>query len=235
MSECARILIVDDEPNVRLMFRTVLDAVGYATDEAGDGESALALQRSRPADLILLDLRMPGLDGMETLARLRESGDPAPVAMITAHGSIPDAVAAMKLGAIDFLSKPLTPEALRDLVADVLARRPAPGPAPSRTPAVVEGRSSEDLRLAKGALNLRDFDRAEALLLGALRADPRSAEAHNLLGVLHEVRGRREASYHSYRAALRADRQYQPSQHNIRRFYEEKTFGGSDVPIDLGD
>src|SRR5438034_1231738 len=101
MSQPARILIVDDEPNVRLVFRTALETAGHIVSEAGDGHAALASLRLDGADLLLLDLRMPGLDGMEVLRRLRETGNGVPVVIITAHGTIPDAVAAMKLGAID--------------------------------------------------------------------------------------------------------------------------------------
>ena len=93
-----RILIVDDEPNVRLVFRTALEATGYLVTEAADGDAALAQLRKLPTDLILLDLKMPVVDGMETLRRLRVAGDETPVVVITAHGSVPDAVAAMRLG-----------------------------------------------------------------------------------------------------------------------------------------
>ena len=68
MTGAARILIVDDEPNVRLVFRTALEAVGYAVDEVADGVAALDRLRESPADLVLLDLQMPRLDGMATLA-----------------------------------------------------------------------------------------------------------------------------------------------------------------------
>ncbi len=114
------ILIVDDEPNVRLMLRTALESSGYQVREAADGSGALGHLRVSPCDLVVLDLRMPRMDGMETLRRLRAEGDGTPVVMLTAHGSIPDAVAAMKLGAIDFLTKPITPQALREVVADVI-------------------------------------------------------------------------------------------------------------------
>src|SRR4051794_13429374 len=96
------VLVVDDEPNVRLMFRTTLEAAGYAVAESGDGEEALAALRATPVNLILLDLLMPQLDGMGTLRRLRETGNNVPVVIVTAHGRIPDAVEAMKLGAVDF-------------------------------------------------------------------------------------------------------------------------------------
>src|SRR4051812_45291724 len=105
MSDAKHILIVDDEPNVRLVFRTALDSSGYTTTAAEGGEAALKELEQMPYDLILLDLHMPGMDGMEMLRRLREASDDVPVVIITAHGRVPDAVEAMKLGAIDFLAK----------------------------------------------------------------------------------------------------------------------------------
>ena len=124
------VLIVDDEPNVRLMLLTALESVGYDVIAAEDGHAALERLRrlSSGCDLILLDLKMPTMDGMELLSRLRAAGNVVPVVILTAHGSIPDAVAAMKLGAIDFLTKPVTPEALRRVVADVIERHSAPPP-----------------------------------------------------------------------------------------------------------
>ncbi len=120
-----RVLIVDDEPNVRLVLGTALSSVGYEVVEAEDGAKAIeTLSSSGPRfDLVLLDLQMPKVDGMEVLSRLREVGNTVPVVILTAHGSIPEAVTAMKLGAIDFLTKPITPEALRRVVAEVIAAR----------------------------------------------------------------------------------------------------------------
>ena len=125
------ILIVDDEPNVRLMLSTALGSVGYEVVEAEDGERALALLENggTALDLVLLDLQMPRMDGMELLARLRALGSIVPVVILTAHGSIPEAVTAMKLGAIDFLTKPITPDALRRVVAEVIERHSTSPPA----------------------------------------------------------------------------------------------------------
>ena len=135
-SEKGLILIVDDEPNVRLVFRTALESTGYSVSEVEDGASALDRLEESPADLVLLDLKMPGIGGMETLRRLRDAGNDVPVVIVTAHGSIPDAVQAMKYGAIDFLSKPLRPEALRKVVGEVFRRHahPARGGSPPRRP-----------------------------------------------------------------------------------------------------
>ncbi len=226
MGNTGRILIVDDEPNARLVFRTTLQSDGYAVFEAEDGETALGFLNASPFDLVLLDLKMPGIGGMETLRRLRHAGHDVPVVMVTAHGSIPDAVQAMKYGAIDFLSKPLTPAVLRRVVGDVVRRHvtggAAPEPEPVPTPpvpsAVVSvGPPVVDLTLAKRALNRRQFAEAEALLEQALDLVPGSAEARTLMGVLRESLGQNHAAYHAYRAALTPTRSTAPRD-NLRRY-----------------
>jgi DNA-binding NtrC family response regulator len=122
MTRHSRVMIVEDEPNLRLVFRTALMSDHYTLCTAADGETALRHLRQEAIDLVLLDLRMPDLDGMALLRRLRAEGIGVPVVVVTAHGSVPDAVAAMKLGALDFVVKPLTPAAIRRVVADALAR-----------------------------------------------------------------------------------------------------------------
>jgi DNA-binding response OmpR family regulator len=240
MSRTAHILIVDDEPNVRLVFRTALESSGYRTSSAEDGEKALLWLENAPIDLVLLDLQMPGMSGMGVLEAIREAGNDVPVVIVTAHGSIPDAVQAMKLGAIDFLSKPLSPDALRSVVAEVLERHAEAGvePTPRRAvpePVTVVSQFIANLAHAKRALNHRWFDEAEVYLKQATALDGGSAEAHNLMGVLHECRNEHDASYREYRAALKADRHYEPAKHNMQRYYERFTFGRSDVPIDTGE
>jgi DNA-binding NtrC family response regulator len=128
MSASKRLLIVDDEPNIRLMLRTTLESNDYLVATAEDGDTALKWLEADSFDLVLLDLQMPRLDGMQVLEQLREAGNNVPVVIITAHGSVPNAVKAMKLGAIDFLAKPMAPEPLRKLVAEVLARHDEPDP-----------------------------------------------------------------------------------------------------------
>jgi CheY-like chemotaxis protein len=198
MSRACRVLIVDDEPNVRLVFRAALEADGYEVVEAGDGEEAVDRLRGAAVDLVLLDLRMPLLDGLETLRHLREVGDATPVVVVTAHGGVPDAVAAMKLGAVDFLEKPTTPEALRGVVSGAVGRppvsRPGSAPAPPR-PAPATARFAEELIRARRALDRREFDEAEFFLGRALAIDPRSAEAARLRDALHEGRRAHEGPY----------------------------------------
>jgi DNA-binding response OmpR family regulator len=227
MSSKGPILIVDDEPHVRLGFRTALETVGFEVEEAEDGPTALDRLARSGVSLVLLDLRMPALDGMEVLQRLRAAGNDVPVVIITAHGSIPDAVAAMRLGAIDFVSKPLTPRELRRVVEEVLTRHAEPGPqAPpeppdSRPPVTVTvGPAAVDLTAAKRALNRREFDRASELLEQALDLVPDSAEALTLMGVLRESCGQDHAAYQAYKAALEADPGYGPANENMRRYCE---------------
>jgi DNA-binding response OmpR family regulator len=231
MDKPSCILIVDDEPHVRLGFRTTLETVGYAVEEAADGETALARLEQPPSlNLVLLDLLMPGPDGLEVLSRLRDAGNGVPVVIVTAHGTIPDAVKAIKLGAIDFLSKPLTPTDLRRTVGEVLARHAGPGPAPERRPdehspaahqqAVTLGPVLLELTQAKLALNRREFDRAAELLEQALDLVPDSAEALTLTGILRESRGQDHAAYQSYKSALEADPGYAPARDNMRRYCE---------------
>lgn len=234
MNQHRRILIVDDEPNVRLVFRTTLEATGAEIALVEGGSAALDWLGTNVADLVLLDLQMPDLGGMAVLEQLRAAGNGVPVIIVTAHGRVPDAVAAMKLGAIDFLAKPLTPDALRRAVLEVLDRVAPPIP-PREASSVPPSPFVEHLREAKLAINRRQFADAAVHLRQAIGLNPTSAEAHNLRGVLHESRGEHEASYQSYRAALKADRDHEPARRNMQRYYERFTFGRTELPVDVGD
>lgn len=118
-----RILIIDDEENIRRMFRLTLETAGYEVGEAKDGHEGLAAFADGLSwDAVLLDQKMPGMDGLETLRRIRERASSARVIMVTAFASIELAVDAMKLGATDFVRKPMTPEILRSAVAAALEK-----------------------------------------------------------------------------------------------------------------
>ena len=104
-------LVVDDEPNIRETLRGVLEDENFAVETAATGESALDLVKSESFAVILLDIWLGrGIDGLETLRRLREVGTDAKIVMISGHGNIETAVQATKLGAFDFLEKPLSSE-----------------------------------------------------------------------------------------------------------------------------
>jgi DNA-binding response OmpR family regulator len=120
-----RILIIDDEENIRRVSRLTLQAAGYEVGEAADGEHGLeAFGDGSNWDAVLLDQRMPGMDGLETLRHINQRDETARVIMATAYASIELAVDAMKLGATDFVRKPMTPEILRNAVAAALSKQP---------------------------------------------------------------------------------------------------------------
>ncbi len=119
-----RILIIDDEENIRRVMRITLQAAGYEVGEAADGERGLeAFGDGSSWDAVLLDQRMPGMDGLETLQHIKDRQHGARVIMSTAYASIELAVDAMKLGATDFVRKPMTPEIVRNAVAAALAKQ----------------------------------------------------------------------------------------------------------------
>jgi DNA-binding NtrC family response regulator len=114
----AMVLIVDDDPGLRLALRDRLEHWGCQTTQAADGQEALAACAKRQFDLVLLDLTMPGMGGLEVLERLRQDEYTADVVVLTAHGSVSNAVKALQLGATDFLTKP----ADFDLLAQVVVK-----------------------------------------------------------------------------------------------------------------
>jgi DNA-binding NtrC family response regulator len=117
-----RVLIVDDDAASRELLETRLDALNCDVAMAADGREALSAIRREPPSVVLLDLQMPGMDGMEVLRALRQDRIDVPVIVITAHGSIESAVAAMKQGAYDFILKPFDPKHLEIVVRKALER-----------------------------------------------------------------------------------------------------------------
>lgn len=116
MQSRGRVLIIDDDESMRFACRQSLEAAGYTAATAATGDLALDRVRQESFDVALLDLRMPGLPGMEVLKRLKEDSPNTAIIIITGYGTIHSAVEAIKLGAYDYLPKPFTPEALVTLV-----------------------------------------------------------------------------------------------------------------------
>lgn len=105
-----RVLVVDDEVNMRWVLKEALTEAGYDVGVAGTGQEALSQMTQEPADLVILDLKMKGMDGLGTLARLRERWPDVVVIILTAYGTVTTAVEAMQLGAADYLRKPFDVE-----------------------------------------------------------------------------------------------------------------------------
>ena len=106
----ASVLVVDDEASIRESLRMILEYEGYRVDEATSGSEALAKVASRAPSVLLVDIKMPEMDGLELLSAVRERGYNMPVLMISGHGTVSTAVEATRLGAFDFLEKPLESE-----------------------------------------------------------------------------------------------------------------------------
>ncbi|MBU1073400.1 response regulator, partial [bacterium] len=112
----AAVLIIDDDATLRKALEDRFAYWGHVVDTAADGDEALGMAARETFDLILLDLSMPGLSGLEVLERLRAAGCRADIVVLTAHGSVRNAVEALKAGADDFLTKPSDFELLKRVV-----------------------------------------------------------------------------------------------------------------------
>ena len=117
------ILVVDDEPGVRSMLEAILKDEGYSVASVGTGEDGLAAATEKAFDALLLDVWLPGIDGVETLSRLKARGVDAEVVMISGHGTIETAVKATRLGAFDFIEKPLSLEKTLLVIRNALRQR----------------------------------------------------------------------------------------------------------------
>jgi DNA-binding NtrC family response regulator len=118
----ARILVVDDEPNIRTMLRVCLEGAGYDVTLAASGEAAVASARRSPPDLAFVDLRLGAMDGLALTRALAQEAPTAAVVLITAYATIDNAVDAMRAGAVDFLPKPFTPAQVLHTVDKVLGQ-----------------------------------------------------------------------------------------------------------------
>src|SRR4029079_9503202 len=106
----SRILVIDDEAEIRRSVRMILEYEGYDVIEASSGPEGVTLAEREAPDLVFLDIKMPGMDGLEALQRIRAANETLPVVIISGHGTVSTAVEATKAGAFDFIEKPLASE-----------------------------------------------------------------------------------------------------------------------------
>ena len=193
------ILLVDDHETIRFTFRLALESDGYNVDTAGSVSEACVKMEQRYYDLLILDLRLGMESGLTLLASICAHDIQTPVLMMTAHGTTADAVEAMKLEAVDFLSKPLEPVRFRATVAEVLQRH-----LPSRDKAPTAGDKTYERQIAEArhALNCRDFAAARRHLTRALELNGHSADAHYLYGSMLELNNQPEKAGRYYHRAL---------------------------------
>ncbi len=118
----AHILVVDDDPRITDLLRRILAYEGYSVAIAASGSEALDRSLERPPELVVLDIMLPGLDGLEVAQRLRTAGDNVPILMLTARDTVADRVKGLETGADDYLVKPFAPEELVARVKALLRR-----------------------------------------------------------------------------------------------------------------
>jgi DNA-binding response OmpR family regulator len=216
------ILIVDDEKNIRLTIFQSLEPFEIPIRTAVNGEEALQKLREEAFGLVFLDLKMPGMDGMGVLRRIKENWPTTRVIIITAHGTIETAVEAMKLGAVDFIQKPFSPGEIRELATLVLERE------------ALDEKNAADygslIELTKRHITDREFSAARESARKAIATDPAHPEAYNLLGALLEIKGDWLEAQRFYRAALDIDPTFKSAKANLERTTSWSKFGR----IDLG-
>ena len=220
--EITSILVVDDEKNIRLTMSQSLEQPGIEVHTAVNGEEALQKLGKSRFGLVFLDLKMPGMDGMEVLRRIGSQWPKTRVIIITAHGTIQSAVEAMKLGAVDFIQKPFSPGEIRELAKRVIERETLKEENAAGYPALIE--------LTKRHITDKRFPAAQDCVRKAIAADPGRPEAFNLLGALLEIEGVMLEAQKFYRAALDIDPTYRPAQANLDRTASWSKYG----EIELG-
>lgn len=203
------ILIVDDEKNIRLTLSQCLESLDLSIDTAESGEEALLKLQEREFRVVLLDLRLPGMDGMEVLRKVRELRPDIRIVIITAHGTIDSAVEATRLGAVDFILKPFIPQEIRDLVSRVMDTEKAG-----------ERKESdyvEAIELARKCIEAFHLDAAVEHLRRAIYLDHARPEAFNLMGAVLELKRDLDEARRHYRAAFWLDPTYEPAWKNLDR------------------
>lgn len=219
-----KILVVDDENNIRVVFSKCLADAGYLVHTVPDGHSALQAIEKDNYSLVVLDMKLPDIDGLEVLRRIKSAVPAARVIIVTAHGTIDTAVEAMKNGAVDYLQKPITPDEFRRAINRNLT--------PVESVEIkAEDTFKECIGKARTLLERKEFAKALPVIHQAIRLEPGRPEGFNLLGALDELRGDQEAARRMYRVALTIDAAYKPASLNLDRLCQWKTAG----VINLGD
>jgi DNA-binding response OmpR family regulator len=169
--ERARVLLVDDEEIVRDVLSRYLEREGFRVDEAADGEAAVELARRDRPDIVILDLMLPKIDGLEVFRRLR-SGSDVPVVMLTARGEEIDRVVGLELGADDYVTKPFSPREIVARIRAILRRGTSDHPSDESTIAVGDLVIDRDRREVRRSGEVVAMTRKEFDLLDVLASHP---------------------------------------------------------------
>jgi two-component system, OmpR family, alkaline phosphatase synthesis response regulator PhoP len=220
--DSASILVVDNEEQVRRSLQRSLEALRMPIRTAASGEEALQRLREAPYRIIFLDLHMPGEDTRDVLRQIKDEWPKTRVVMITAHGTVESAVEAMKLGAVDFVQKPLDPDEICNLARSILEREELDEET-ADYPRLIE--------LTKRHITDKAFATARETARKAIGADPGRPEAFNLLGALLEIDGDWLEAEKYYRASTDLDPTFRSAWANLERLTSMDKSGD----VDLGD
>lgn len=176
-----RVLVVDDTKNIRILLKKCLELEGHTVVAAENGKSALSVMEKQAFDLVFLDVRMPEISGTEVLRQMRELGIETPVIMITAFGTVKNAVECTRLGAVAYLQKPFTENKVRQVMETVLQNTPQKMPD-----------LAELLQTAREEINESCFMEAEALLKNALPRFFMEPQLYSLLAELYNRQGKHD-------------------------------------------
>ena len=207
-----RILIVDDEPNVLLNYRLALELVGYEVVEASSGPEALRQLRITKFPLAVIDLRMPGLSGIDLIKASRTNGVQTKFLVVTAYGDNLTANRALQAGAVSVLGKPLRPQELATAVYDVL--NPAAGQV---TPEACE----QYLAVARERILAKDYAAAQRELLRAVEANDEALEAYLLAAEISERIGDLDRGRKLYERCLLLEPSSPQAREGLRRVFQK--------------
>lgn len=198
-----RILVVDDEKNIRLTVQHSLIAADYEVETASNGLEGLQKFRAGHFDLILMDLRMPQINGIEMLREIREQDQKAAAIVITAYLTIETLLEAFSLGVSDYIRKPFSPNDVRETVRRVLFRE--------EMTQQMETDSAAILELARKQLADRNIPEAIEMAKKAIQANSHNPDSHAFLGILLHLHNEIPAAEQAFREALLLDPQHQLS------------------------
>lgn len=218
------ILVVDDEPNTRATLGEALEPLGHELVLVATGEDAIEQLADRDVSLVLLDLKLPGVDGQAVLEKIERDRPDARVLILTAHGTAEAVLEGMKHGAVDVIHKPFSLDQIRERV-----RREMDPEAQHRSS---EMTYQAYLRRARERIRAGDLAGAEAQVARAEQIDPNRPEGLNVAGVVRELRRDRSGAQKRYRMALNVDPGYEPARRNLDASTGDPTRRGSP---DLGD
>jgi two-component system chemotaxis response regulator CheY len=208
-----RILVADDQRNVRGNIKMILEAAGYRVDATNDSEEALARCHRCNYDVVFVDINMTKIDGLDLIRAIRVLNKKTTVVTLSQYGTITKVVEGMKLGAVDFVEKPIDSRKIQMLCDEILSRR-----------ALMTNDTVDDLlRLAEVALEQKALMEARIYLKMAMLRDENRAEPYYWLSELYETQGDIREALHYYCRALDAGPTFQPTRKALGRLKQLAT------------